>query len=76
MKFLLIDDHELIRETMRGALQQLDDEVEILEAADGARAMRSDKFRSRVRGNVPWCRRKYDTYLDQLGVKFPQFVKP
>jgi DNA-binding NarL/FixJ family response regulator len=39
MKFLVIDDHELIREAVRGALQQLDAEAEILEAADGAQAM-------------------------------------
>src|SRR4051794_28938875 len=39
MKFLVIDDHELIREAMRGAVQQLDAEGEILEAADGAQAM-------------------------------------
>jgi DNA-binding NarL/FixJ family response regulator len=39
MKFLIIDDHELIREAMRGALQQLEAEAEILEAADGAQAM-------------------------------------
>jgi DNA-binding NarL/FixJ family response regulator len=39
MKFLVIDDHELIREAMRSALQQLDAEAEILEAADGAQAM-------------------------------------
>jgi len=38
MKFLVIDDHELIRDAMRGALQQLDFEAEILEAADGAQA--------------------------------------
>jgi len=39
MKYLVIDDHELIREAMRGALHQLDGEAEILEAADGAQAM-------------------------------------
>src|SRR5258708_16634201 len=39
MKFLMIDDHELIREAMRGALHELDAEAKILEAADGAQAM-------------------------------------
>jgi len=27
MKFLVVDDHELIREAMRGALRQLDGEA-------------------------------------------------
>src|SRR3954447_2827598 len=39
MKFLVVDDHELIREAMRGALKQLDAEATILEAADSQRAM-------------------------------------
>jgi DNA-binding NarL/FixJ family response regulator len=39
MKFLVVDDHELIREAMRGALKQLDAEATILEAADGRQAM-------------------------------------
>jgi DNA-binding NarL/FixJ family response regulator len=39
MKFLVVDDHELIREAMRGALKQLDSEAIILEAADSRQAM-------------------------------------
>ena len=39
MKFLVIDDHELIREAMRGTLTQLESGAEILEAADGAQAI-------------------------------------
>jgi len=39
MKFLVVDDHELIREAMRGALNQLDTEAIILEAADSLQAM-------------------------------------
>jgi DNA-binding NarL/FixJ family response regulator len=34
MKFLVIDDHELIREAMRAALAELDNEAVILEAPD------------------------------------------
>ena len=34
MKFLVIDDHELIREAMRSALQQLDGAATILEASE------------------------------------------
>jgi DNA-binding NarL/FixJ family response regulator len=40
MKFLVVDDHELIREAMRGALKQLDGEAAILEAADSREALR------------------------------------
>jgi len=40
MKFLVLDDHELIREAMRGTLAQLESGAEILEAPDGAQAMR------------------------------------
>ena len=40
MKFLVIDDHELIREAMRGALAELDGEAAILEAPDSREAMR------------------------------------
>jgi DNA-binding NarL/FixJ family response regulator len=40
MKFLVVDDHELIREAMRGALKQLDSDAAILEAADSREAMR------------------------------------
>lgn len=39
MKFLVVDDHELIREAMRGALKQLDSNAAILEAADSRQAM-------------------------------------
>ena len=39
MKFLVVDDHELIREAMRGALKQLDSEAAILEAANSRQAM-------------------------------------
>jgi DNA-binding NarL/FixJ family response regulator len=39
MKFLVVDDHELIREAMRGALKQLDGEATILEAAHSQQAM-------------------------------------
>src|SRR5215510_10281247 len=39
MKFLVVDDHELIREAMRAALKQLDAEAAILEAADTRQAM-------------------------------------
>jgi DNA-binding NarL/FixJ family response regulator len=40
MKFLVVDDHELIREAMRGTLAELDSEAAILEAADSREAMR------------------------------------
>jgi DNA-binding NarL/FixJ family response regulator len=40
MKFLVVDDHELIREAMRGVLAELDGEAAILEAADSGEAMR------------------------------------
>ena len=40
MKILVVDDHELIREAMRGALAELDGEAAILEAADSREAMR------------------------------------
>ena len=40
MKFLVVDDHELIREAMRGALAELDGEAAILEAPDSRAAMR------------------------------------
>jgi len=39
MKFLVVDDHELIREAMRAALKQLDAEATILEAADSRQAL-------------------------------------
>jgi len=34
MKILVVDDQALIREAMRGTLKELDDDVEIFEAAD------------------------------------------
>jgi DNA-binding NarL/FixJ family response regulator len=40
MKFLVVDDHELIREAMRGALKQIDGDAAILEAAETREAMR------------------------------------
>jgi len=40
MKFLVVDDHELIREAMRAALAELDAEAAILEASDSREAMR------------------------------------
>ena len=40
MKFLVVDDHELIREAMRDALAELDGEAAILEASDSREAMR------------------------------------
>ena len=40
MKFLVVDDHELIREAMRGALAELDGDAAILEASDSREAMR------------------------------------
>jgi DNA-binding NarL/FixJ family response regulator len=39
MKFLVVDDHELIREAMRRVLEQLDSNAAILEAADSRQAM-------------------------------------
>jgi|SRR5262245_36180833 len=40
MKVLLVDDHVLIREALRGVLKELKDGVTILEAPDCAQAMR------------------------------------
>jgi DNA-binding NarL/FixJ family response regulator len=40
MKFLVVDDHELIREAMRAALAELDAEAAILEAPDSRQAVR------------------------------------
>jgi DNA-binding NarL/FixJ family response regulator len=40
MKFLVVDDHELIRQAMRGALAELDGDVAILEASDSRETMR------------------------------------
>src|SRR5690349_9843914 len=41
MKILVVDDHVLIREALRGVLSELDQETAILEASDGAEAMRA-----------------------------------
>jgi DNA-binding NarL/FixJ family response regulator len=38
MKILVVDDHSLIREALRGALKELGDNVAILEASDGRQA--------------------------------------
>jgi DNA-binding NarL/FixJ family response regulator len=40
MKFLVVDDHELIREAMRGALTELDGDAAVLEAPNSREAMR------------------------------------
>jgi DNA-binding NarL/FixJ family response regulator len=40
MKFLVVDDHELIREAMRDALAELDGDAAILEASDSRETMR------------------------------------
>jgi DNA-binding NarL/FixJ family response regulator len=40
MKVLLVDDHVLIRDALRGVLRELTDDVTILEAADCRQAMR------------------------------------
>ena len=40
MKILVVDDHELIRDALRGVLRDLDEAAVILEASDGATAMR------------------------------------
>jgi DNA-binding NarL/FixJ family response regulator len=39
VKFLVIDDHELIREAMQAALAELDNEAVILEAADSRQGL-------------------------------------
>jgi hypothetical protein len=40
MKFLVVDDHELIREAMRGALAELGGDAAVLEASDSRETMR------------------------------------
>jgi DNA-binding NarL/FixJ family response regulator len=40
MKILLVDDHVLIREALRGVLKELKPEAEVLEASDCSQAMR------------------------------------
>jgi DNA-binding NarL/FixJ family response regulator len=39
MKILLVDDHALLREALRGALQELESEAAIFEACDGRETM-------------------------------------
>ena len=39
MKILVVDDHVLIREALRGVLRELDGAATILEASDGAAAI-------------------------------------
>src|SRR5262245_26730687 len=39
MKFLVVDDHALIRDAMRGVLKELRDEAVVLEAASARQAM-------------------------------------
>lgn len=41
MKFLVVDDHTLIREAMRGVLQGLRSNAQVLEAADAAAALQA-----------------------------------
>ena len=40
MKVLVVDDHTLIREALRNVLAVLDSDCEVLEAPDGAAALR------------------------------------
>ena len=40
MKILLVDDHALIRDALRGVLKELAPEATVLEAADSRQAMR------------------------------------
>ena len=40
MKFLLVDDHALIRDALRGVLKELSDDATVLEASDCRQAMR------------------------------------
>jgi DNA-binding NarL/FixJ family response regulator len=39
MKILVVDDHSLIREALRGALKDLEDEVAVLEASDSRQTL-------------------------------------
>ena len=39
MKILIVDDHALIREALRGVLRELDPNAAILEASTGAQAI-------------------------------------
>ena len=39
MKFLIVDDHELLREGLAGVLRQFDAEAVVLHAADGERGL-------------------------------------
>src|SRR4029077_19703852 len=40
MKVLLVDDHALIRDALRGVLKELSDDATVLEASDSRQAMR------------------------------------
>ena len=40
MKFLIVDDHVLIREALRGVLREIEEQATILEAANSLQAMR------------------------------------
>jgi DNA-binding NarL/FixJ family response regulator len=40
MKFLVVDDHVLIREALRGVLREIEEQATILEAANSLQAMR------------------------------------
>jgi DNA-binding NarL/FixJ family response regulator len=40
MKFLVVDDHVLIREALRGVLHEIEEQATILEAANSVQAMR------------------------------------
>ena len=40
MKVLLVDDHALIRDALRGVLKELTDDATVLEASDCRQAMR------------------------------------
>ena len=42
MKILIVDDHVLIREALRGVLKELKGEAVILEAPDSRQAMRAE----------------------------------
>ena len=39
MKILIVDDHVLIRDALRGVLKELKDDADVLEASDGRQAM-------------------------------------
>ena len=49
MKFLVVDDHALIREAMRGVLKELQGDALVLDAASSDQAMDVDAAASRPR---------------------------